>query len=166
MPKGGLLHAHLDATVNTRVLLCLALKYPAFHVRTDVRLTAENISTTLPEFSPLKETEWTTLKSLSDDTYAPGSWVPLASARETFDSALGGPEGFDNWVIAALTINPTEAYHTHNTTDKVKNITFCLARNSFLLLSDLAKVSIYLHCDPSRYPSLSCCDLENDSVVY
>ena len=118
MPKGGLLHAHLDATVNTRVLLPLALKHPAYHVRTDIRLTPETIATALPEFLPLKESEWTVLKSLTDGAYTPGSWVPLASARETFDSSLGGPEGFDDWVIAALTINPTEAYHTHNTTDK------------------------------------------------
>ncbi|EJF66293.1 Metallo-dependent hydrolase [Dichomitus squalens] len=119
MPKGGLLHAHLDATVNARMLLRLAFKYPAYHVRTNVRLTRETISTTLPEFRPLKESQWTTLTSLTDDAYTPGSWVPLASARETFDPSLGGPDGFDDWVIAALTINPTEAYHTHNTTDKI-----------------------------------------------
>ena len=119
MPKGGVLHAHLDAMVDARVLLGLALKYPAYHVRADVSLTKETMSTTLPEFSLLRENEWTTATSLTAATYTPGSWVPLARARETFDPSLGGPEGFDKWVIGALTINPTEAYHTHNTTDKV-----------------------------------------------
>ncbi|PIL24470.1 hypothetical protein GSI_14224 [Ganoderma sinense ZZ0214-1] len=119
MPKGGVLHAHLDAMVDARVLLDLALKYPAYHVRTDVSLTTETISTTLPEFSLLKENEWTAPASLTAETYTPGSWVPLAQARAAFDPSLGGPEGFDKWVIGALTINPTEAYHTHNTTDKI-----------------------------------------------
>ncbi|KAM5538028.1 hypothetical protein V8D89_008225 [Ganoderma adspersum] len=119
MPKGGVLHAHLDAMVDVRVLLDLALKYPAYHVRTGVSLTKETVLTTLPEFSLLRENEWTTATSLTVATYTPGSWVQLAHARETFDPSLGGPEGFDKWVIGALTINPTEAYHTHNTTDKI-----------------------------------------------
>lgn len=119
MPKGGVLHAHLDAMVDTRVLLDLALKFPAYHVRTDVSLTKETISTILPEFSPLRETEWTTARSITGENYMPGSWVPLSTARETFDPNLGGPQGFDEWVIGALTINPNEAYHTHNTTDKI-----------------------------------------------
>ena len=119
MPKGGVLHAHLDAMVDARVLLNLALKYPAYHVRADVSLTKETVSTTLPEFSLLRENEWTTATSLTAATYTPGSWVPLTHARESFDPSLGGPEGFDKWVIGALTISPTEAYHTHNTTDKV-----------------------------------------------
>ena len=119
MPKGGVLHAHLDAMVDARVLLDLALKYPAFHVRANVSLTKETILTTLPEFYPLRESEWTTGSSLTDESYTPGSWIPLSIARETFNPDLGGPEGFDKWVIGALTINPNEAYHTHNTTDKV-----------------------------------------------
>ena len=114
-----MLHAHLDATVDVRVLLDLALKYPAFHVRTDVRLTKETILTTLPEFCPLKESEWTTASSLTGENYVPGSWVPLSAARKNFDPELGGEQGFDKWVIGALTINADEAYHTHNTTDKV-----------------------------------------------
>ena len=117
MPKGGLLHAHLDATVNARTLLQLALKYPAMHVRTPNLLTVETLSSVLPDFLPLPKSEWTTQKSLTADTYLPGTWVPLASARETF--AFGGPTAFDNWVYAALTINPSEAYGSHDTTEKV-----------------------------------------------
>ena len=119
MPKGGLLHAHLDATVSARVLLQIALKYPAIHVRTAERLTSDTLKTVLPEFWPLRRPEWTALTSLTSDAYVPGSWVPLANARKTF--AFGGPEGFDEWVVAALTINPSEAYGTHDTTAKVKS---------------------------------------------
>ncbi|KAI0780415.1 Metallo-dependent hydrolase [Trametes elegans] len=119
MPKGALLHAHLDATVNARVLLTLSLKHAALHVRTDVRLTADTIHTTLPEIWPLPEVQLSQLTSLTDDAYEPGAWVPLASARETFAPGLGGPDGFDDWVVRALTINPSEAYVTHNTTAKI-----------------------------------------------
>ncbi|RPD64538.1 Metallo-dependent hydrolase [Lentinus tigrinus ALCF2SS1-7] len=129
MPKGALLHAHLDAMVNARVLLHIALKYPAIHVRTTEKLTAGNVKATLPEFCPLPEREWTSVKSLTGSGYEPGTWVPLTSAREAF--GFGGPEGFDDWVVAALTINPSEAYVTHNTTDKIWKkfgTTFMVAR--------------------------------------
>ncbi|EIW51773.1 Metallo-dependent hydrolase [Trametes versicolor FP-101664 SS1] len=131
MPKGALLHSHLDATVNARVLLNIALKHPAIHVRTSIRLTGETIYTVLPEFRPLPQDEWTSLGSLTDSVYEPGQWVPLLNARSAFESDLGGTAGFDEWAVRALTINPTEAYHTHNTTAKIWEkflSTFAVAR--------------------------------------
>ncbi|OJT14101.1 Adenosine deaminase CECR1-A [Trametes pubescens] len=115
MPKGTLLHSHLDATVNARVLLNIALKHPAIHVRTSTRLTAETIHNVLPEFCPLPQDQWTSLGSLTDSVYEQGS----------------GSAGFNEWAVCALTINPTEAYHTHNTTAKIWEkflSTFAVAR--------------------------------------
>ncbi|KAJ6497069.1 hypothetical protein C8R47DRAFT_1184390 [Mycena vitilis] len=116
MPKGALLHAHLDATVNAEFVLKLALNYPQLHVRTATTiqpLSALTISEILPEFKALpKELYPDSEVALSDSSYTPGTWVSLIKARETFDPALGGPEGFDRWVIA-------EAYQTHNTVNKI-----------------------------------------------
>ncbi|KAG6862093.1 hypothetical protein C0995_007223 [Termitomyces sp. Mi166 len=53
MPKGALLHCHLDATVNAAVLLKLALKQPALHVRVPKQLTAATIGSLLPTFKAL-----------------------------------------------------------------------------------------------------------------
>ena len=121
MPKGGLLHAHLDAMVNVNVLLKLALDQPAMHVRAPLRLTASNVKALLPEFKALPRDGSPGSTSLTDDTYGDGQWVPLRLARETFDASLGGPAGFDAWVTRALTINPSEAYDTHDTPTKVRN---------------------------------------------
>ena len=122
MPKGGLLHAHLDATVDAAALLRIALKHPAMHIRTTAVLSPATLADAVPEFRALPRGEWTELRSISDASYAPGAWVPLKSARETFDVVLGGPEGFDKWAREAMIINPSEAYGTHNTTDKVCRI--------------------------------------------
>ena len=121
MPKGGLLHCHLDATVNASFLLKLALDESAMHVRTAARLTSSSIGQILPEFQPLLSDagNYKVFTSLWDEDYIPGSWVPIQQARNNFILELGGPEGFDEWVIASLTINPTEAYRTHNTVKKV-----------------------------------------------
>ncbi|KAF8912035.1 hypothetical protein CPB84DRAFT_1812196 [Gymnopilus junonius] len=119
MPKGALLHAHLDATVNAEFLLQLALKYPAMHVRIQQPLSPTNLSTNLPEFKCLPQDQFTDQGSLTDALYTLGSWVSLHDARESFAPELGGKEGFDRWVIGSMTINPSEAYGTHNTITKI-----------------------------------------------
>ena len=123
MPKGALLHAHLDATVNPEILLRLALQYPVFHVRVHKPLTISNLSTNLPEFRALPPDQFSGLSSLTDASYPLESWVPLYKARDSF--ALGGQEGFDKWVIGAMTINPAEAYGTHNTVKKACSFFHC-----------------------------------------
>lgn len=117
MPKGALLHSHLDATVNAEFLLKLALKQPAIHVRVNGPLDAAFLN--LPEFRALPEESFSALPGLTDPSYTTGSWVSLQNARASFSPRLGGPEGFDRWVIGAMTINPSEAYGTHNTVTKV-----------------------------------------------
>ena len=117
MPKGALLHVHLDATVDKGYLLELALKAPSMHVRTPFALTAANSTTTQPEFRPFKEVQSSQYVSVTDARYPGDTWVPLQQARSSF--ALGGPEGFDQWVMGAMSINPAEAYGTHNTVTKV-----------------------------------------------
>ncbi|TFK54820.1 Metallo-dependent hydrolase [Heliocybe sulcata] len=119
MPKGALLHAHLDAMVNTRTLLRLALEQPHMHIRVPNALSASSIKTMLPEFEVRPKEEWSTLSTLAGAFYTPGEWVPMQKARESFPEELGGPQGFDAWVIGCLTINPAEAYGTHKTTDKI-----------------------------------------------
>lgn len=120
MPKGALLHAHLDATVDAVYLLKLALSQPAIHVRTPRKLDETFISSTLPQFLALPPNESNISNvGLTDTMYVPETWVPIAKARESFDPKLGGPEGFDKWVVGSLMINPNEAYNTHNTINKV-----------------------------------------------
>lgn len=122
MPKGGLLHAHLDATVNVDFLMSLALQYPRIHIRVPQRITAATISHILPQFSPMPVTASTGNFSVTHEEYQNDTWVPLNVARDGFDSALGGQAGFDKWIRDAMVINPAEAYGTHNTVTKVRNL--------------------------------------------
>ncbi|EIW51838.1 Metallo-dependent hydrolase [Trametes versicolor FP-101664 SS1] len=119
MPKGGLLHAHHAAMVRVDVLLKLALSQPAIHIRVPAVLCSATIGTALPEFRGLSRAEWTTHPSITDQRYAPDTWVPIQNARSNFSHALGGPEGFDRWFTNIMTINPSEAYGTHNTTGEI-----------------------------------------------
>ncbi|KAG6909610.1 hypothetical protein DXG01_016392 [Tephrocybe rancida] len=97
----------------------LALKQPALHARVTERVTNATIGSLLPTFRALPPDEFSTAHGISEESYVAGSWVSLKNARENFDPDLGGPEGFDRWVLASMMINPTEAYVTHNT---IKNV--------------------------------------------
>jgi len=121
MPKGALLHAHLDATVDVNFLLNRILEQEALYVRASTPLTTLfPTANALPEFSPFPKSEvkLSTTQSLTDVSYD-GGWIPVKVARETFSPELGGPEGFDKWYVASTTINPAEAYGTHKTVAKV-----------------------------------------------
>lgn len=121
MPKGALLHSHLDGTVNQEILLRLTLEQPAMHVHAARPLTASNLKLTPPIFKALPANQFTQGQvALTDASYVPESWIDARRARKTFAPELGGPEGFDKWIVGALTINPEEAYQTHNTITKVK----------------------------------------------
>lgn len=111
------MHVHLDATVDPQFIMSLALNDPAIHICVPNALTSSNLKTTLPQLRPLPPDEFTS--ALGFDSAEVGTWVGLRTARENFDVSLGGKEGFDKWVVGCMTINPGEAYGTHNTVAKV-----------------------------------------------
>ncbi|OAX42024.1 adenosine deaminase-related growth [Rhizopogon vinicolor AM-OR11-026] len=114
MPKGALLHVHLDLTINGTTLLALALQHPSIHIRASQQITPASIKSVDIEFRPLPPNFVHRCISLCLPTYKPDEWVPLRRAREQFDAALGGTQGFDRWIASCLTINPSDAYVTHN----------------------------------------------------
>lgn len=128
MPKGALLHAHLDATVNAKVLLRLALQQPNIRVCTITKLNSENLGNVSPAFKAFPKDYFTSGSSITDSTYITGVYVPIVQARETFDPTLGGPEGFDQWIVDSLMIKPSEAYDRFDTTTKVNLSYFAACR--------------------------------------
>ncbi|KIJ69089.1 hypothetical protein HYDPIDRAFT_79661 [Hydnomerulius pinastri MD-312] len=119
MPKGALLHVHQNATVEAAFLLKLALEQPAIHIRCPSAIDASTIAGTLPEIKPVPAEWYTDSCGITDASYVPNTWVQIQKARETFDPALGGPEGFDEWIISCFVVNPSEAYGSHNTPTKI-----------------------------------------------
>lgn len=120
MPKGALLHVHLDLTVGARTLLDIALRHPAIHISSPEPITSANMTLIRPNLRPTPTNSITSVTSLTDPAYHPDAWIPLATAREKFDATLGGPDGFDWWLISKMSINPSEAYVTHNNNIRVR----------------------------------------------
>ncbi|KAF8511122.1 hypothetical protein BU17DRAFT_54841 [Hysterangium stoloniferum] len=116
MPKGAMLHAHLDATVDVSLVLKIALEHPAIHVRSSTYLSVDEATRQLPEFRALPVSEYGTSADIASSTYVPDSWIPFKEARQACSLGI---EAFDQWVIQAMTISPTEAYKTHSTVTKI-----------------------------------------------
>lgn len=156
MPKGALLHAHIDATVNKEYLLELALKEPSLQVRTSCVITTANSTTAVPEFRAFREAQPSQNASVTDPDYPADNWIPLHQARESF--SLGGPNGFDKWVLGAMSISPVEAYGTHNTVTKVRESSLLISFHRLNLkdASDMGEVSEYLQSYSCDFRHTSC----------
>ncbi len=90
------------------------------HVKASAVIDSASIKTTLPEFSGLPvEFQASACKSLTASDYVASDWIPIQTARKEFSVELGGPQGFDQWVLGSMRINPTEAYVQYNTSKKV-----------------------------------------------
>ncbi|EJD43037.1 adenosine deaminase [Auricularia subglabra TFB-10046 SS5] len=125
MPKGGILHAHLDSTVDVDFLLGLALKQSGMSIRVPEAVTSSNVATILPEFRQMAPAYTTQHNNLTAVTYKTNEWVPYNQARNNFAAELGGPAGFDTWVRSTMKIDPNEAYKNFNSHrkmwDKLRN---------------------------------------------
>ncbi|KAG8933533.1 hypothetical protein FRC02_011644 [Tulasnella sp. 418] len=138
LPKGALLHAHMDAMCDARFLYNEALKHPQIHIRCSGRISgAASLRSILPEFMafPVPFTTGTIAVSISDPKYEDNAWIPLAQARKEFSQELGGTESFDRWIIKSMTIDPEEAYKEYNNSKKV----WKKFQSTFLVASNLVR---------------------------
>ncbi|KAF8669690.1 adenosine [Rhizoctonia solani] len=118
MPKGAILHGHMDAMCDANFLYKEALKYPQMHIRVDSAITSDS-PWPLPQFRPLtadSSAKNINAPSLASSDYILKSWVPLKRARGIFEY---GKEAFDKWIVGAMMINPKEAYVDYNTSVKI-----------------------------------------------
>ncbi|RPB08226.1 Metallo-dependent hydrolase [Morchella conica CCBAS932] len=122
MPKGCLLHAHLEAMVDMDWLLNLALETPGLHIFSDIPLVspeALRIATIQFQYSPEPPAVATSLYS---SAYVPNGFVPITEAADTFPAnLLMGSEGtgttsreaFLEWLIDRTTITAEESLKHH-----------------------------------------------------
>ncbi|KAK0532664.1 hypothetical protein OC834_002502 [Tilletia horrida] len=86
MPKGALLHCHMDGTVDARFLIQRATQTPGMHMRATEPLdSAQSLRQASVEFKVLPPNS---LDSCTDDIYSPLytplAWVPYHRARAEF----------------------------------------------------------------------------------
>lgn len=127
MPKGSILHAHLDAIVDLDWVFRVLLAEPGMHVAApDGHLaTAGARADALVCFRFFKA-ERNVAMSIWDAEggYVPGEFVPLVKAAEGFPD--GGREGWIRWMKSKTTISETDSLEQHRGVDHVwKKFNMC-----------------------------------------
>ncbi|KAL8813335.1 MAG: hypothetical protein Q9223_000172 [Gallowayella weberi] len=117
MPKGALLHAHLDAMIDADFLVDRVLATEGMVIQASQPLrTAEARKQASVSFQYSKSSDFTA-SSIWADNYQPQQLVPAKVAADSFPH--GGREGFTAWVVERSTITADESLNHHHGLDAV-----------------------------------------------
>lgn len=116
MPKGALLHAHMDAMVDFDFLFDVLLKTPGMHIQSPQDLSTQHkLQATMFTFVFRKSTPEET--NIWADDYKINTPVLVTKAADSFPD--GGRTGFLKWLKMRLTISNDESLEHHHGVDAV-----------------------------------------------
>lgn len=116
MPKGTLLHAHMDAMVDFDFLLDVLMRTPGMHISSDRPLKGKDAldSSVLNFRFRAKEG---TAGSIWEDSYNPDTFILLTKAADEFPD--GGRPGFLAWLKSRCTLSVTDSHEQHHGVDAI-----------------------------------------------
>ncbi|KAK0385009.1 hypothetical protein NLU13_7487 [Sarocladium strictum] len=115
MPKGCLLHAHLDATVEFDFVLEELLKMPNMHMSSDRPLdTPEALENGFPKFR-YRHKEVTD-GSIWDKDYTPEKFILLTKCADDFP---GGRAAFLKWLKGRCVLSLSDSHEQHHGIDAI-----------------------------------------------
>ncbi|KAF4637633.1 hypothetical protein G7Y89_g461 [Cudoniella acicularis] len=117
MPKGALLHAHLDAMVDFDYLFGVLLDTKGMHIYCGEHLGTETAREGAPVKFKFQKTEKVDGKSIWSTEYVPGTPILLTKAADEFPN--GGRVGFIAWLKDRCTITNSESIEHHHGVDAV-----------------------------------------------
>ncbi|CAJ2502847.1 Uu.00g102410.m01.CDS01 [Anthostomella pinea] len=116
MPKGALLHAHMDAMVDFDYLFEVLFATPGMHILADEPLTTPKAR----EYARLQFRFFKQARTEGDiwsDGYKEMTPILLTQAADAFPD--GGKAGFLKWLYGRSTISRTEAVEQHRGVDHI-----------------------------------------------
>ncbi|KAM3074550.1 hypothetical protein ACMFMG_007980 [Clarireedia jacksonii] len=117
MPKGALLHAHMDAMVDFDYLFDVLLTTEGMCIRSDRSLDSQRsreVGRVEFRFRKKGDAEGASIWS---SKYETGSFVPVADAADAFPN--DSRKGFITWLKSRCTITDTESIEHHHGVDAV-----------------------------------------------
>ncbi|KAI9682865.1 MAG: hypothetical protein M1829_006299 [Trizodia sp. TS-e1964] len=145
MPKGALLHAHLDAMIDLDFLFEMALSTPGMHISSPLALpTTEGRESASIRFI-YSNTQLITSGDIWTEQYRPFTLVPIVLAAENFP---GGRTAFLAWLKQRCTITAEESLEHHHGVDAIwKKFTSTFAIiGSILFYEPIFRASVYRVC--------------------
>ena len=123
MPKGCLLHAHLDAMVDFDFILEELMKQPGMHMSSDMALDSPDARDNAALMFRYRAQE-RTQGSLWDSGYDAGTFILLTKVADEFPD--GGRAGFLKWLKTRCTLSLTDSHEQHHGVDAIwKKFTKC-----------------------------------------
>ncbi|KAL8872997.1 MAG: hypothetical protein Q9174_001470 [Haloplaca sp. 1 TL-2023] len=131
MPKGALLHAHLDAMMDSDFLVEQVLALEGMTLQASQRLdTTDSRDNALVTFQYSKPQHLAS-SSIWSNSYVPHQPVSVKEAANDFPD--GGREGFKSWIVRRSTISADESLNHHQGLDAIWD----KFRNCFLILGSM-----------------------------
>ncbi|CCE28238.1 related to cecr1 protein [Claviceps purpurea 20.1] len=116
MPKGCLLHAHMDAMVDFDFLLKTLLDTPGMHMSSDRPLSnADALENAAMSFR--YKAEERTDGSIWDASYCADSFILLTKTADDFPN--GGRKGFLQWLKSRCTLSTGDSHEQHHGIDAI-----------------------------------------------
>ena len=116
MPKGCLLHAHLDAMVDFDFIVKELIKLPGMHISSDRPLTNKSAledSALQFRYRAKERTEG----SLWSEEYKSGDLLLMTKMAEEFPN--GGTEGFLKWLAGRCRLSLVDSHEQHHGIDAI-----------------------------------------------
>ncbi|KAL3482231.1 hypothetical protein BJX99DRAFT_84217 [Aspergillus californicus] len=156
MPKGCLLHAHMEAMIDTDWLIDQALEVPGFYISSPEPLCPGETKWSEPfEFHYRPGAQVQSAENIWQSDYIPYQHVPVNDAAETYP---GGVVAFKAWAISKMTINEEESLqHHHGIADIWRKFQSCFRSIRGLFLTE----PIFRRCVPRLLQQL-----HDDGIKY
>ncbi|KAF2100323.1 Metallo-dependent hydrolase [Rhizodiscina lignyota] len=116
MPKGALLHSHLEAMVDLDWLLKQLFETEGIYIKATAPLQTPNELLKAPFIFQYCKTVSSQNNSIWTESYPPNALISIKKAAESFS---GGEEEFVNWLRSRLTITYEESLKHHEGVNEV-----------------------------------------------
>ncbi|KAI1344743.1 adenosine/AMP deaminase [Xylariaceae sp. FL0016] len=158
MPKGALLHAHMDAMVDFGYLFDVLFATPGMHILSDQPLTtAQALEDAALKFRFFKQPR--TEGNIWSTDYKEQTPILLTQAADAYPS--GGKPGFLKWLYSRSTISRTDAVAQHHGVDhvwqkfqKCFRVVNSIVHVEPIFRAFLRRLMSLLHADGVRYAEL------------
>jgi adenosine deaminase CECR1 len=157
MPKGALLHCHLEAMVEFKYILADAFEFGNVYFRSSESLTTpEALENATVSFVVPNEPQPTISTSVWTKEYKPETIVSLNQCAETFPG--GNRSGFVSWMTSRCSITPSESIRHHDGPNEI----WRKFLSTFLIIQTI----IYHPPIFRRYIRRLCQQLHNDGIKW
>lgn len=118
MPKGSLLHAHLDAMFDVDFLIDQAFSTPGIHMSAPhPLLTPKDYEIAPVVFQFSSQDAPNDQPAIWSAGYKPSSWIPIRQAASSYPK--GGEAGFREWLRSRCMLMPEHSYYHYHGVDAI-----------------------------------------------